>query len=261
MDALPLWAVFVLSVLLVLAMVETGYLLGAWRHRHWRQEKESASGPLSGATLALLGFMLAFTFGSAASRFDARRQLVLTESNAIGTAFLRTDLLPEEQRAASRALYVRYVDMRLAATRGADMSDAIAESERIQGQLWAIAVAALNARPESEALGRYVEALNAVIDVHAERVQVSVRTRIPGAIWAGLYLLAAFAMAMVGYAAGMSETTRTPAVLTLAIAFSLVLWLIADLDRPQRGLLRVDQYPMEQLRHSMGPPGPASGSG
>ena len=252
-DALPMWAMFLASVALVLASVEIGYLVGGWRHRNALQEKESAASPLGGATLALLGFMLAFTFGSAGSRYDDRRALVVNESNAIGTAYLRTDLLPEPDRSTSRALYLRYVDQRLGAAKGADVTAAIAESERIQSQLWSIAVAALNAQPQSEALGRYMEALNAMIDIHSVRVQVAVRARVPEAIWAGLYLLTAFAMAAIGYSAGLSGTTRTPIVVPLALAFSLVLCLIADLDRPGKGLLKVDQYPMESLRRSMAP--------
>jgi hypothetical protein len=133
MDGLPLWALFALPVLLVLGAVELGFRLGAWRHRVQEKEKESAVGAVGGATVALLGFMLVFTFSLAASRFDARRQVVLEESNAIGTAWLRTELLPEPQRSASRALFVEYVDQRLAAARGTPIEDAVRGSERVQG--------------------------------------------------------------------------------------------------------------------------------
>jgi hypothetical protein len=253
MDALPLWALFAATVVFVLGSVELGHAIGTWRHRQSSHEAESAASPMSGATVALLGFMLAFTFSAASSRFDARRQVVLEEANAIGTAYLRTDLLPAEQRARSRELFVEYVDRRIAGVRGDDVRAVIADSERIQGELWSMATGALNAQPQSEAIARYVEALNAVIDVHSKRVQAGVRSRIPGPIWIGLYLLTAFAMGAIGYSAGLSGTARTPAVLPLAIAFALVLSLISALERPQRSVLSIDQYPMESLRRGMQP--------
>jgi hypothetical protein len=109
----------------------------------------------------------------------------------------------------------------------------------------------MNGHPESEAISLYVDALNAVIDVHSKRILIAVRSRVPSIIWLALYLLTACAMGAIGYHAGLSGTTRTPAVLSLAIGFALILWLIADLDRPQQGLLRVDQHSMQSLRDSM----------
>lgn len=255
-DTVPLWALFVASVLLVLFSVEVGFRLGTWRHRVAVEEKEAAASPLGGATLALLGFVLAFTFSLASSRFDDRRRAVVDEANAIGTAWLRTDFLPEQERATSRTLYRAYADLRIGGASPTDVAAVIRDSERIQGQLWSIAAGALNAQPASQGLGRYVESLNAMIDMHSVRVLVAANSRIPQAIWIGLYLLTACAMGAIGYSAGLTGTARTPAVLPLALAFSLVLWLIADLDRPQSGMLRVDQTALQSLRDSMGP-GPA----
>jgi len=258
MDALPLWALFALTVTLVFVTVELGYDLGAWRARRSARETESAATPLGSATLTLLGFVLAFTFSFASLRYEDRRQVVLEESNAIGTAFLRTDFLPAGAREESRGLYIRYVDARINAAVTLDARTAIVESERIQGELWRLGADALNTQPGSEAVARYVEALNAVIDVHAKRVQAGVRSRVPPIIWLGLYLLTVFAMFAVGYPVGLAGTSRTPAVLPLALAFALVLCMIAVLERPGRGVVGVDQYPMEALRRSMEPAAPAT---
>ena len=97
LDVLPLWGLFLTIVLLVLAAIEAGYRLGSYRHRYAGREKEAPVGAMVGATLGLLAFMLAFTFGMAASRFDTRKQLVLDEANAIGTTYLRTAMLPEKR--------------------------------------------------------------------------------------------------------------------------------------------------------------------
>ena len=89
LDAMPLWALFVVTVVTIAGAVEIGYQLGRYRRRRSEEEKEAPVGAIVGATLGLLAFMLAFTFSLAASRFDARRMVVLDESNAIGTTFLR----------------------------------------------------------------------------------------------------------------------------------------------------------------------------
>jgi hypothetical protein len=94
-DALPLWALFICILLVVLLSVEFGYRLGKYRRSRQEQEKEAPVGTMVGATLGLLAFILAFTFGLAAARFDARRQVLLDEANAIGTTYLRAGMVPE----------------------------------------------------------------------------------------------------------------------------------------------------------------------
>src|SRR4029450_7972437 len=93
--ALPLWGLFLAILILVLLSVEGGYRLGKYRRSRSEEEKEAPVGAMAGATLGLLAFILAFTFGLAAARFDTRRQLLLDEANAIGTAYLRAGMLPE----------------------------------------------------------------------------------------------------------------------------------------------------------------------
>ena len=95
LDALPLWALFIVILLVVLLAVEFGYRLGKYRRSRHEEEKEAPLGTMVGATLGLLAFFLAFTFGLAAARFDTRRQVLLDEANAIGTTYLRASILPE----------------------------------------------------------------------------------------------------------------------------------------------------------------------
>ena len=93
LDALPLWGVFVAILFVVVLSVECGYRLGKYRRSRHELEKEAPVGTMVGATLGLLAFILAFTFGLAAARFDARRQVLLDEANAIGTTYLQTSFL------------------------------------------------------------------------------------------------------------------------------------------------------------------------
>jgi len=97
----------------------------------------------------------------------------------------------------------------------------------------------------------FIQSLNEVIDLHAKRVMVALRTRIPQPIWLVLYLLAMLSMAAMGYSQGLTSTRRSLAGFALIVAFSVVMLLIVDLDRPGEGLLRVSQQSMIDLQHSM----------
>src|SRR5499425_452006 len=147
-DAFPLWGLFVAILLVVLLSVESGYRLGKYRHSRSKQEKEAPVGAMVGATLGLLAFVLAFTFGLAASRFDTRRQVLLDEANAIGTTYLRAGMLPE-RREDIRTLLRDYVDVRLAAVRSGILTEGIRRSEHLQEQLWAQAEALGETHPTS----------------------------------------------------------------------------------------------------------------
>ena len=182
LDALPLWGFFMAVLFLVLVSVEGGYRVAQYRRRRSQQEMESPVGAMVGATLGLLAFMLAFTFGYAAERFDLRRQLLLDEANAIGTTYLRSAMLPE-RREEIRSLLRDYVDTRLDAVKSNKIAEGIRRSEQLQDQLWAQTVILGERNPTSVVLGLFVTSLNEVIDLHAKRVTAGVRNRIPGAIW------------------------------------------------------------------------------
>ena len=253
LDVLPLWGVFLAVLVLVLAAIEGGYRLGNYRHRQSGGEKEAPVGAMVGATLGLLAFMLAFTFGMAAERFDTRKQLVLDEANAIGTTYLRTAMLPEKQDEI-RALLRSYVDSRLDAVRSGRVQEEILRSEAIQGQLWSAATSVGLQHGDSIVVGLFVQSLNEVIDLHAKRVTAGLRNRIPAIIWVALLAIATLSLAAMGYHAGLVGTTRSVAILVVAISFSAVIALLADLDRPQEGTLTVSQQALIDVRQSMNPP-------
>ena len=134
-DALPLWGLFIAILGVVLISVECGYRLGKFRLSRREQEKEAPVGTMVGATLGLLAFILAFTFGLASSRFDNRRQLLLDEANALGTTYLRAGMLPEWGEEVRRLLR-DYIGHRLDAVRSGDVTEGIRRSENIQQQVW-----------------------------------------------------------------------------------------------------------------------------
>ena len=255
LDAVPLWSLFVAILLVVLLSVECGYRMGKYRRDHRELEKETPVGTMVGATLGLLALILAFTFGLAAARFDTRRQVLLDEANAIGTTYLRAGMLPDKGEEI-RTLLRNYVGTRIEAVRSNKITEGIRNSENIQNELWAQATAVAGKNPNSIVVGLFVQSLNQMIDLHAARLQASLRSRIPGAIWIGLFAVAALSLAAMGYHSGMVGTRRSLTVLVVAITFSVVIELIADLDRPQEGVLKVSQQALLDLQRSMTAPTP-----
>lgn len=253
LDNLPLWSLFLATIVLMYSAVEAGYALGNYRRSVSVTEKEATIGPIVGATLGLLAFILAFTFGLAASHFDARRQMVVEEANAIGTAHLRAGFLSESHRLAVRNLLAAYVSTRLDAVRTGNVKQAMAESVALHNRLWAYAEAAATEEPRSIPVGLFIQSLNEMIDLHAQRILVGVRSRIPASIWEAVYLVSMLAMAEIGYNIGLAGSRRSWAALALVLTFSIVMLLIVDLDRPQDGMLRVSQEAMLDLQQAIAP--------
>lgn len=249
LDVVPLWALLIATTLAVLLSVEAGYRLGRLR-AHGKHETEAPVGEMVAATLGLLAFILAFTFGLAATRYDTRRQVLLDEANAVGTTYLRAGMLPEG-REEIRGLLRDYVDVRLEAIKPGKLEEGIRKSEEIQNRVWEMAVRIAQDKPNSIVVGLFVQSLNDMIDLHAKRLTAGVRSRIPGPIWAALYGISILSFAAMGYHSGLTGTNRSFVIIAVAVTFSAVIGLIADLDRPQEGILKVSQQALVDLRRSM----------
>ena len=253
MEQIPVWTFFTVSFVAVLVSIEAGYRLGHAIHRRSEDEKESPVGAIAGSILGLLAFMLAFTFGLVAERYDARRTLVREEANAIRTAYFRADFLPEADRAEAKGLLRKYVDERVATVHSGNLAriqKAVAEAEVLQGRLWDMAVANARLDMNSDVAALYVESLNELAALHALRVAVG-GAKIPGGIWKTLGILVVLGMVSVGYQTGIAASKRSWSMPILAISFSLVLALISALDRPFSDLIQVSQQPLETMRATM----------
>lgn len=249
LDVLPLWGFFLAVLLLVLGAVDVGYRFGRYRRNRSENEKDAPVGSMAGATLGLLAFMLAFTFGLAASRFDVRRQVLLDEANAIETTYLRAGMLPE-RRDEIRGLLREYVDVRIKAVRTGNVAEGIRRSVDLHDRLWVHAVAVGERNPTSLVVSLFTESLNELINLHSKRIGVA-RYRIPLPIWGTLFIIAVLSLATMGYHAGLVGTSRSIAQFAVGFAFSVVILLIADLDRPQAGMLKVSQQPLLDLQQAM----------
>jgi hypothetical protein len=205
-----------------------------------------------GSTLGLLAFLLAFTFGMAASRFDTRKLNVLQEANTIGTTYLRADFLPDPYGEESRELLREYTALHAGGASAITSLEGQAMSAALHARLWEIA-STVQEQADTVATGLYVQTLNEMIDMDATR-KAGLRNRIPDSIWLMLCVITIISMAAIGYQEGMTGARSWPVTILLTIVFTTVILLIADLDRPQTGLIQVSQQPLLDLLSSMGGP-------
>jgi hypothetical protein len=205
-----------------------------------------------GATLALLGFILAFTFGFTASRFDSRKQLLLDEVNSIGTTFLRAGFLPEPHCTEVRNLIRKYVDLRIELVANPEkVKSIIDQSVILQDEMWrhaeAVAITDLK-NPDIAAL--FIETLNETIDLQTKRLTVAFVYRIPDLMWYALLSLLILSMFEVGYLFMKSEKPNWILILAISLAFSLVILMVVSFDRTD-GSIKVNQQPMIELQKSL----------
>jgi len=252
MDAIPIGLFLAATIIIIVVAFEVGLRLAVARRRPER-EKEAPVSAITASILGLVAFMLAFTFGIVTNRYDARKELVRNEANAIGTAYLRSDILPEPARSRAKELFREYVDYRLQAAQSQGINvlkKTQIESARIHRQLWEIAITNARENTNEELAARYIESLNAVIDIHALRV-ATIEYRIPNGIWLVLYILVILGMAGLGYQTAISGSRRSWAMPMLAFSFAVVLALLISLDRPQSGFIKVSQKPIADVRAMM----------
>ena len=238
------WPLLSLALLLfaVVASVEAGRYFGRY------SEDTPGSGAVNGAIFAVLGLLLAFSFSGAAARFDMRRDLVVQEANAIGTARLRVDLLPADAQPPIDAALDRYIDARIAAYRLVNdepsFRAALGNANAISAQIWALAVAA-GKRPDAVPAANILllPALNAMIDLTTTRAFTNLMHPPPVI----RYLLVAMAL-VSAFLAGLGfarEKRRTIAhELAFAVIMTAIIYVTVDLEYPRLGFIRIDSFEM-----------------
>ena len=243
-------ALFVVLILLLLSAVELGFRVAS-RMRvnadpHHHEQVVAARDGIG----VLLSLLLGFTLAMALPRFDQRKHLVVEEANAIGTAVLRTQALPEPLRTMELTLLRQYVDARMEFSEigvsETGLQAALVRAGKLQKQLWRAAAAEAQVRP-TPMISLFLQSLNDSVDVSEKRVSAR-ENRIPGAAWFMLILMSALACLTVGY----SLRKRFWFVMLLTpLMIAIVLTLVADLDSSRSGWIRVQQPSMERLRQSL----------
>lgn len=225
----------------IVVMLELGRRLGLKRVR---EGEAPGTGALAGAVYGLLALLIAFTFSGASSRFDDRRHLVVEEANAIGTAYLRVDMVPTAAQPALRDTFRRYLDARILAYRKLpDIAAARAEIDRatkLQGEIWAQAVAACRMSDSHPSLVMLLlPALNQMIDITTTRTMAT-QIHPPLTIFLMLILLALVSAVLAGHDLGRAEGRRWLHMLGYAAILSVTVYVIIDIEFPRMGLIRVD---------------------
>jgi hypothetical protein len=256
-DNISIELLFLLTFAFMVLMLELGFRSGLQKQAKPVKAQTAQVRALMGATLGLLAFMLAFTFATAQSHFENRIQFQIDESVLAKNAFMQADLAAEPVRTQFRTLLQELVDGRVKLNelirqkRQEEIFQLLKRAEDIHLELWSLGMGSHQSPGSETACGLGNDALMSSIlrlmDMQTHRVQAALVNRIPVVIWLTLYFTAVMSMIVVGYQAGLTERRSPLATFSLALAFSAVMMLIMDLDRPLQSLFALDVAVMEQL--------------
>jgi len=260
-DLIPIWALLIGTVLIMVLFIEFGFRLGINAQAGSKKAQTAQVRAIMGAGLGLLAFMLAFTFATAQTHFEARVQNLAEEARIARNAFMQADLLTEPRRSQAKRLLRDYVQLRSddRTFKGTvvkeRLADLLQQSEQIQAQLWALAAQShqltKNKKTESKENDLFMVSILALTDIHYTRVHSAIMNRIPFTIWMTLYLMAILSMIIMGYQAGLTDRRSPVATMTLAVAFSAVIILITDLDRPVMSFFDINKQLLVDLSEYM----------
>jgi len=209
------------------------------------------------AVFGLLGLLLAFTFSGALQRFDDRRQLVREETNAIGTAWYRIDLLPAARQPEMRGLFRQYLDTRIQTYRNitdeAAMRASLAKAEQQQRQIWGVAIAGAEETGKIPAYTILLPALNEMFDITTTRVAAT-EMHPPAVVYGMIVVLAFVGAVFSGYGLGGAQERSWVHRWAFPLAMATAVFVIIDMEYPRLGLIRMDaiDYLMADLRKMMG---------
>lgn len=239
-DQTEAWVIALLLFILMLLSSYIGKLIGNYIQKKTNSEEKP---PETSALIALLFFLLAFTFGMSGERYDSRRKVVVEEANSIGTAILRSDMYPDSIRALFRKDFKDYVETRIsyyevgANANGILKADSL--SQIISAKLWKRATE-LSKNPDNlAATQQMIPALNDMIDVTTTRLSGE-KAKVPQSILIMLFFLAMIIAFYGGYSEGRKGKVDWLVQTGFCVLVSLVVLFTLDLDRPRRGFVNLD---------------------
>jgi len=241
------WELGLLLVIALAFVLDIGRRCAAYFQIEHIPQRKQQMGTISDGLFLLISLLLGFTLTLAVSRFLERRSLVVEEAISIGTTYLRASTLPQPYRDHSKQLLREYVDTRLeldsVSINASRFNETVSRAKRLQEELWFDAAAvAQNDRTAITAV--YVNSLNETIDLHEKRVAAS-ENRVPQPVW----LLITSVSLIAVFTRGSTLTARFwPTLILVPITIAVVVALIADLDAPSRGLIRLDQRALQRLK-------------
>lgn len=240
----------------MLASLRVGWWIGKRRFQMFGENGQAGLGALEAGVYGLMGLLIAFTFTGAATRFHARRDVITSQINAIGTAWLRLDLLTSSARDEVRTLFRRYVDTQMDIVTHVNDRKAMAETTArlaaIQGQIWTRVMEEVKTDRLQPLAQTVLPPLNDMFDLSTTRL-LATRQHPPFAIFAMLGLLVLLSALMAGFGMAKSERQSPLHVYGFAAIIALAVYLILDLEYPRLGLVRIDTFDQSfvELRATM----------
>lgn len=254
LDLLPIWAVFIVMVIAVLAAAEIGFRIGIWLQDRSPNDGEARmTGAIVGSMLGLVGFLMAFSISIAIGQHGDRKGMVVTEANAIGTAWLRAGFLGEPDSKSLRQFLSEYVTVRLdGANEKIELSEAVSRSEKIHREIWAIVEGSVLQGNDNDVMTSLVQSVNNVINIHSLRLTAATK-RLPRIL--GIVLIASTVLSflLVGVASSADRKRDIAPIVLFGLAFVAVMMIMVDLDRPHEGMLTVSQTAMTNLQRQIEP--------
>lgn len=231
---------------------EVGFRVGRFVQSQTDNEVKVLTGSIQASILGLLALLLGFTFSMSMQRYDNRSMALIEESNAIGTAMLRVQLLPEEYKKEADKLFREYVDLRvtigqLDLTKIEERNIYNKRVAKIQSDLWSLAISATNSDPRPVTTGAFVKSLNDVIDSQGKR-NALLQMHVPEVVLILLFVVFVSSGGIMGYSAGLSGKRMIAPIILVSLLITLIVFIIIDLDRPKRGLIQVNQEVMIELQ-------------
>jgi len=250
--SVPLSGIGLIVLALLAVGLEGGHLIRlALKRRNPTTARAEGPDQLLSAVLGLLALLLGFTFSLALGRYEASRDQVVQESNAIGTTWLRAQLLTEPNRTAMRDLLRDYVEARL---EWSDANAAIPDMARtaaLQAKLWTVIGTAIRTDPSEQLSRALMDAMNSSFDMASARVAARI-AHLPDRVLLTLLLFAIISVGLLGYTMAINGRVHRAATGVLLVLLSLAFVTILDIDRPRTGAIQVSQQPMLDLRGSIG---------
>lgn len=240
----------------ILLCLDIGFRIGEANSKKNHDLAYEGTGTIDAAVFALLDLLVGFSFAGAMSRFDARRELIVHEANAIGTAYLRIDMLPANDQPEVRALFREYLDTRLRgfellrSTGGANQE--FARATEIQQQIWSRSLAASRNDSTQNSTRLLMPAINEMIDVTTSRM-IAGGTRLPALIFLLLVSVTLLSGLLAGHAMAKRKSRSWLHMLLYATVIPITIYAVPDFEDPRSGLIRVDaaDKALVKLRNSI----------
>jgi hypothetical protein len=245
---------FVLFGLMVFA-VELGFRAAKLMKKRCPESYRAEIESVQTSLLGLLALLIAFTFSMALQRYDSRSDAVVDEANAIGTVYLRTQLLPIESQAKAQHALRDYLDLRvktstLSPSQESELSKLFDEANAALDQLWQYTMQQVPANANPATIGLFVQALNEMIDSFGRRSAV-IERHVPEAVLGLLAIVFTMTTVVIGYNAGIRQQRPSKITYLMVLLIVMLVYAILDLDHPRQGLIRVSQKPLLDLQVSL----------